>query len=57
MHRMPDTNLKGFKVEMDLADRWAVVAYVRALQYSRLVDNGELSTIYGKTPDSLSDDK
>jgi len=49
--------MKGFKVEMDLADRWAVVAYVRALQYSRLVDNGELSTIYGKTPDSLSDDK
>ena len=49
--------MKGFKVEMDLADRWAVVAYVRALQYSRLVDKSELSDVYGKTPDSLSDEK
>jgi hypothetical protein len=49
--------MKGFKVEMDLSDRWAVVAYVRALQYSHLVDKSELSDVYGKTPDSLSDDK
>ena len=49
--------MKGFKVEMDLADRWAVVAYVRALQYSRLVDKNELSTVYGKAPGSLSDNK
>ena len=49
--------MKGFKVEMDLADRSAVVAYVRALQYSRLIDKDELSTVYGKNPDSFSGDK
>ena len=49
--------MKGFKVEMDLADRWAVVAYVRALQYSRLVNKDELRTVYGKNPDSFSGDK
>ena len=49
--------MKGFRVEMDLADRWAVVAYVRALQYSHLVNKDELSTVYGKNPDSFSGDK
>ncbi len=45
--------MKGYKTQLNVADRWAVVAYVRALQYSRLVGPEELKEIYGKEPDSV----
>jgi len=44
--------MKGYRAELNVSDRWAVVAYVRALQYSRLVDRDELKK-YGKNPDDI----
>jgi mono/diheme cytochrome c family protein len=44
--------MKGYGPELNVADRWAVVAYVRALQYSRLVARDELK-MYGKNPDDI----
>ena len=45
--------MKGYKAQLNVADRWAVVAFVRALQYSRLIGRDELKDIYGKDPDSI----
>ena len=45
--------MKGYKTQLNVADRWAVVAFVRALQYSRLIGRDELKETYGKDPDSI----